>query len=645
MNTHNPRLSPLDVDSPLPARTRRRNACLTLAAAVAIAAPDGRAFADIVEAIWAPDFCRYRVTDMPDIDQRRLGLAAEGGMHCVPTASYNLFAYATHHGYPFLLPGALPYQSDSVHGFVTSDLEAMGGMMSTDGTNGTTLNGWKTGFGQWNIHAGAPLGGPQFVFQFRIDADCTFANISKSAVLGGLVSFCFGRYDVTGVSGNLPVVARDGGHLVTVARMERDPMSARIWVRDPATDEGGDGPLPLAKQSEFSSRELPIGFMEFANLPGFRTFIVADDDRFRILDAYVAMWPAVGFTWESSEQEVWRVTPISLPSFGGIAQGISFGTDVTEVVQVVHDAAGLDAFAIVRLNDGSTKLQRLDFAQRAIATIEDPAITGELSRIAVGRFGEVYIHNGETIFRISPRGVMEGSTAAVIKPDAISYDDATDQLVVLSPSTRTITRLDRALGIRAQVPVPSTMPLDEDSTLCVGTDDGAVYFGNPNDDRVGRLDARGTPDDFSIVSVPGLGSVRSLSAGDGNRLYVTNGKELRVLVKPPTGGPWTFDTQSSFDGRAVSTGFEMMRSRTNYDPALHSGPEWRNIRVDALDEIGIEVPDCNADLNGDDAVDSVDLALLLSNWGGTTITYDVDKDGVTGPADLSLLLSSWGGCP
>ena len=87
MNTHNPRLSPLDVDSPLPARTLRRNACLTLAAAVAIAAPHGRAFADIVEAFWAPDFCRYRVTDMPDIDQRRLGLAAEGGMHCVPTAS------------------------------------------------------------------------------------------------------------------------------------------------------------------------------------------------------------------------------------------------------------------------------------------------------------------------------------------------------------------------------------------------------------------------------------------------------------------------------------------------------------------------------------------------------------------------------
>ena len=42
MNTHNPRLSPLDVDSPLPTRTLRCNACLTLAAAVAIAAPDGR---------------------------------------------------------------------------------------------------------------------------------------------------------------------------------------------------------------------------------------------------------------------------------------------------------------------------------------------------------------------------------------------------------------------------------------------------------------------------------------------------------------------------------------------------------------------------------------------------------------------------
>jgi hypothetical protein len=46
----------------------------------------GEATADIVEVAWAPNLCRDRITNMPDIDQRRLGLPANGGMYGVPTA-------------------------------------------------------------------------------------------------------------------------------------------------------------------------------------------------------------------------------------------------------------------------------------------------------------------------------------------------------------------------------------------------------------------------------------------------------------------------------------------------------------------------------------------------------------------------------
>lgn len=47
-----------------------------------------------------------------------------------------------------------------------------------------------------------------------------------------------------------------------------------------------------------------------------------------------------------------------------------------------------------------------------------------------------------------------------------------------------------------------------------------------------------------------------------------------------------------------------------------------------------------ADLNGDGAVDSADLGILLAGWG--TGQGDVDGDGLTNATDLSILLSAWG---
>lgn len=48
-----------------------------------------------------------------------------------------------------------------------------------------------------------------------------------------------------------------------------------------------------------------------------------------------------------------------------------------------------------------------------------------------------------------------------------------------------------------------------------------------------------------------------------------------------------------------------------------------------------------ADLNGDGRVDGLDLATLLSNWGGAG-AGDVDGDGQIGGSDLAALLGAWG---
>jgi len=54
---------------------------------------------------------------------------------------------------------------------------------------------------------------------------------------------------------------------------------------------------------------------------------------------------------------------------------------------------------------------------------------------------------------------------------------------------------------------------------------------------------------------------------------------------------------------------------------------------------------CLADLNGDGAVTSRDLAILLSGWGHAGVPGDLNGDGVVTSADLAILLAAWGPCP
>lgn len=58
----------------------------------------------------------------------------------------------------------------------------------------------------------------------------------------------------------------------------------------------------------------------------------------------------------------------------------------------------------------------------------------------------------------------------------------------------------------------------------------------------------------------------------------------------------------------------------------------------------VRVPAGGSDVNGDGAIDSLDLALLLGAWGTGGSAADIDRDGIVGSSDLSLLLNAWGAC-
>ncbi len=53
-----------------------------------------------------------------------------------------------------------------------------------------------------------------------------------------------------------------------------------------------------------------------------------------------------------------------------------------------------------------------------------------------------------------------------------------------------------------------------------------------------------------------------------------------------------------------------------------------------------------ADLNGNEQVDSGDLAILIGSWGATRNDADLDGDGTVGSSDLAQLIGMWGpACP
>ncbi len=52
---------------------------------------------------------------------------------------------------------------------------------------------------------------------------------------------------------------------------------------------------------------------------------------------------------------------------------------------------------------------------------------------------------------------------------------------------------------------------------------------------------------------------------------------------------------------------------------------------------------CPGDFNGDQVRDGLDLATLLTGWGGPN--GDCNADGMTDGVDLSFILSGWGACP
>lgn len=171
-----------------------------------------------------------------------------------------------------------------------------------------------------------------------------------------------------------------------------------------------------------------------------------------------------------------------------------------------------------------------------------------------------------------------------------------------------------------------------DGTTAWGTDGVMVEDHAPS--STGVVYDRSVGSALSFGSSVGCSYANSASAILANALAVRMNSDgtvaWRTTVASNAGTKYRFGSSTASDNSAV-----MVWQGTPTTNDIFAA------RVDSNGVLGAAAAPAG-DLNGDGLVNGMDLASLLSQWGGSG-SADIDHDGSVGGSDLAILLSGWTG--
>jgi hypothetical protein len=625
-----------------PSNPRSLASTLLVSASLGLLATGAQA--DITNAFYSSsNNYHYRVIHMPDLDQRRSpsggtqGLPGNGSMYCVPTSMMNLFAYSANHGFSFVAPGPGNWQSNSKYASATQSLQILGALMNTSSSNGTTNGGWSSGSNIWTSgESGGLL--TRSTYFLSSGYDVRAFRLAQKAAQGSIVSFAYGRYNVVGTVGGLPVIVRDGGHAVTLTRIQNTGNGTTIKYRDPADDSAN------ATQSVFKNKVVSGSAVTVAlGVPRTLSAIAypSSDGKIRIIDAFVTLKPIYGIGFSNSDGLV--LQPVAPLAFEGSSNPAVPVANAFAMKDMHIDADGDDAVIIVQPGaaTGQTQMRRIN----TMTGEQTPLSTfNSLQSLCVDRSGEIYAHDGAKLYALNADGTSTGLASSTIPaPTALAYDDKNDHILVLSVAEKKVQRLNRGFGVVSTYSINPLLFLSGGGSIAAHPTENRVYFTVDSSNSIFELLGTGPFFSFNTITIPGLTSPRSISIGDDGALYVLSGGLVKVLRE--SRGTWAIDPTSPFHNAPSSGRFQVSRSRTNYDPAEHDTPGWNfNIDPNELLALGFDEADCDTDFNGDDQTDAADLAKLLGEWNAAGGVADINQDGIVDAADLALLLGEWGPC-
>jgi spore coat protein A len=127
--------------------------------------------------------------------------------------------------------------------------------------------------------------------------------------------------------------------------------------------------------------------------------------------------------------------------------------------------------------------------------------------------------------------------------------------------------------------------------------------------------------------------------------FTTNGDEI-IPVGDPVPAP---ENERGWKDTVQAHPNEIVRVIATFEPFTGLYPYHCHILEhedhEMMRQFQVVAPPCPADLDGDGAVGSSDLAALLGSWGPGAAPADLNGDGNVNASDLAALLGSWGPCP
>jgi hypothetical protein len=555
------------------------------------------AFAQIL----LPEVTRWTV---PDLDQRRSGLANSGNNHCVPTSHINMLAYINDHGFHLALHNVTNSYWASEYDDLTDNIHDLGVLMGTTGSGGTSGQGCIDGMTAW-------LGGLGFLYNvnYQWGPDITPSDLYWSIAGGGVSAFCYGRWEY--INANNRYERTGGGHCVTTRAvkdyrfpLQPDANDPLIKYRDPAADEGD-----IFHQSPFATSEYRL-HRRTANFKGYGIttmweMLTGTGDQYRrCIDGFTSISPIFVLQPDTSVNMVKLKTVVHM-----IDSQEEGGFALNNIADVAFGITSHHVFAISAVNSDISRLVLGNPLGGGIThTIDIPGSTGR--KIAPGVDGEVFLALGGLLRCYRPAddgGFTEVHTPATlpIAPTALCFDDLRHGPAVLM-GDGSVREYDKTLGtvvVKTLATPPGWPPTTGPSfqRIVPGHAQGDYWFGPLAGGLLKRYTpAPGVPTRLVLaetVTPPAGLTLTDFDLTDDGSLLLKRGGVLQVLKKNAAGG-WDVDNGHPFTGLALPGGsalLRMSRSRNNFDPAIHDDPQWKT-DVPNPQPLGPETPDCIADV-------------------------------------------------
>jgi hypothetical protein len=593
------------------------------------------------------DLCEVKQMGMPDFDQRRFPLGANGSVHCVPTSISNILGYFATRGLPQAFPGVDKTWGQEDYTAITNNIAVLGNLMSTGLPNGTNGGNGFDGLADWiDDRVPGKIGVARLTGGY---VNPTYMSIWRN-LMGGFIAPCYGRYERDGMAGGAPNWTRNGGHCVTLYRLQnacQDP--AIISFRDPASDEG-DTSLRLFQQSG-SAVTVSNLYRRAIRIDGdlkFRWGLTNNfDEPLRLFDSMYVLIPMFQLT--STGPNV-----AFAPAFDLINQSNppTFNTGANVLNHSL--SSGLTSVTLVQANRSGTpaNIARLDLAT-GLTHVMRPTTS---KHFAHGRRGQVYYIDGNDLVAVDDwqtpqQPPVEIGRVTLSGPvEAIAVDPVNDQVCVALAAVTAgprLARFSKTLSPIATNFYPS-IPGSGELKLKPGPQSGQWHMARVGDQTIKLVLPPGTPTgsftNGPVIDLPGTDSVQDFNFHAGRFVYstpvigtpnfVTRGAKL------DTNNRWIADPDSPFHNRTGGAIMSFMTHMDTFDPAL-DGPIDQEIgpAIELLSDLS-STPDCIADIasagqfpDPDGQLTADDIILFINRFFAADERADIAGTGQTTGAD------------